>query len=100
MHIFDTHTRRTQDVERAQQQGMYEDATVQQFMSSPPITVRARAHVGEAASIMIAKRLHRLPVVDASGHLVGILSRSDVFKRALQERADQIKALTVEAPTV
>lgn len=89
-----------QDVERAQQKGALDRATVGEWMSVPPVTVRARAHVGEAAAVMMARRLHRLPVVDAAGRLQGILSRTDVFKRKLSERPDQFKALVVDGPTV
>lgn len=89
-----------QDVERAQQQGVSNRATVDEWMSSPAITVRARAHVGEAAAIMMSRRLHRLPVVDANGRLQGILSKTDVFRRQLRERPDQLKALAVDGPTV
>lgn len=40
-------------------------------MSSPPIVVRPSTPTGEAAAVMLAKKIHRLPVVDDEGKLVG-----------------------------
>lgn len=40
-------------------------------MSSPPVTVKSKAHVAEAAGIMLAAKVHRIPVVDEEGKLVG-----------------------------
>lgn len=55
-------------------------ARVRDVMTSPAITVGPEAEISEAASLMIAKRVDQLPVVDATGKLVGILSRSDLVK--------------------
>ena len=44
---------------------------VSQHMSSPPIVVRPDSRTGEAAAIMLSKKIHRLPVVDGQGKLVG-----------------------------
>lgn len=38
------------------------------------------ATIGEAADIMLTNRISSLPVVDASGTLVGILTESDIFR--------------------
>jgi CBS-domain-containing membrane protein len=42
--------------------------------------------VGEAARLMQARQVKRLPVVDGNGHLVGIVTRSDVL--SVFERPD------------
>ena len=34
-------------------------------------------------SLLLSKKIHRLPVVDASGRLVGVLSRGNLVKAAL-----------------
>lgn len=39
-------------------------AKVADYMTTPPLTVQGRAHVAEAAGVMLAGRIHRLPVVD------------------------------------
>ena len=38
------------------------------------------ATIGEAADIMLANRISGLPVVDAAGELVGIITESDIFR--------------------
>ena len=52
-------------------QGASMDETVGVHMSTPPIVVRPTTRTGEAAAIMLAKKIHRLPVVDEQGKLVG-----------------------------
>jgi CBS domain-containing protein len=49
-------------------------------MTSPAITIRPDAHVAEAARVMTEHGIKRLPVVDARGKLVGILTRSDLVR--------------------
>jgi CBS-domain-containing membrane protein len=48
-------------------------------MTSPAITVSPEATVAEAARIMHAHRVQRLPVVDSVDRLVGIVSRTDLL---------------------
>lgn len=45
--------------------------SVGRHMSTPPIVVRPGTATGEAAAIMLARKIHRLPVVDEEGKLVG-----------------------------
>ncbi|WP_460072847.1 CBS domain-containing protein [Streptomyces sp. YKOK-I1] len=49
-------------------------------MSKPAVTVRADATVAEAARLMTAHRVERLPVVDGAGVLVGIVTRRDLLQ--------------------
>jgi CBS domain-containing protein len=49
------------------------------LMTSPAVTVTARTPVARAAKMMAAAKVKRLPVVDASGHVVGIVSRADLL---------------------
>lgn len=53
--------------------------TASEVMTAPVITVRDSAQVSEAARLMTDKHLKRLPVIDAQGALVGIVSRLDVL---------------------
>ena len=39
-----------------------------------------------AARLLLSKKIHRLPVVDAEGKLVGVLSRGNLVKAALAVR--------------
>ena len=51
-----------------------------QVMSAPAVCIRHDARVAYAAGLMLQHRVHRLPVVDASGRCVSIITRADVFK--------------------
>jgi CBS domain-containing protein len=57
-------------------------------MTRPAVTIGEDKMVTEAVDLMLAKKVKRLPVVDAAGKLVGILSRVDVFHTAIRECPD------------
>jgi CBS domain-containing protein len=59
-----------------------------ELMTSPVVTVGPGTTLGEAARLMHRKNVKRLPVVDGSGRIVGIMSRSDLLKVFLREDAD------------
>lgn len=62
--------------------------TVGDVMSSPPICVRPRAHIAEAAGVMLQHKVHRLPVVDDRNVPVGVATRQDVFEPLIAKRDD------------
>jgi CBS domain-containing protein/nitroimidazol reductase NimA-like FMN-containing flavoprotein (pyridoxamine 5'-phosphate oxidase superfamily) len=49
-------------------------------MTSPPVTVTPETPIVEAGSLMLDLVITALPVVDSSGHLVGMVSRSDLLR--------------------
>ncbi len=49
-------------------------------MTAPAITIEADRPVREAADLMVERRVNRLPVVDAAGALVGIVTRADIVR--------------------
>jgi CBS-domain-containing membrane protein len=51
-----------------------------ELMSAPAITVAPRTSLAVAAKLMDDERVKRLPVVDAMGRLVGIVTRSDLLR--------------------
>lgn len=53
--------------------------TVAQAMVEDPVTVTPDTPVHKIAALMVEKRFHTLPVVDA-GKIVGILGKEDVLK--------------------
>ncbi len=61
------------------EQAKAEGVTAADLMSAPAVTVGPDTPVADAAKLMYARRVKRLPVVAADGHLVGIVSRSDVL---------------------
>jgi len=58
-----------------------------ELMTSPAVTVTPDDTVERAARLMRGRKVKRLPVVDAGGRLVGIISRTDVL--AVFDRADE-----------
>jgi CBS domain-containing protein len=61
--------------------------TAVELMTRPVVTVDPDADVAEAARLLRKQLIRRMPVVDAGGRLVGIVSHSDVLKIFL--RADK-----------
>jgi CBS domain-containing protein len=60
-------------------------ATVaKELMSRPAVTIGRRAPLAVAARRLLAAGVKRLPVVDATGRLVGIVSRADLLKSFLR----------------
>lgn len=61
--------------------------TAGDLMTHPAVTVEPEDTVEHAARLMYDRRIKRLPVTDAAGRLVGIVSRADVL--AVYSRADE-----------
>ena len=83
----------------ALQHGQAEGVVAGDLMTHPAVTVRPDDSVEHAARMMYRLLVKRLPVVDAGGFLVGIVSRADllaVFDRPdgeiLAEIADEVIA--------
>ena len=53
---------------------------VEDVMSFPPITSMADDDIAAIANVLDEKRIKRLPVVDAEGKLIGIISRADILR--------------------
>ncbi|CAL9190574.1 unnamed protein product [Musa hybrid cultivar] len=53
-------------------------------MTSAPLVVRETTNLEDAARILLATKYRRLPVVDSAGRLVGIITRGNVVRAALQ----------------
>jgi predicted transcriptional regulator len=61
--------------------------TAGDLMTAPVVTVAPEDTVEHAARLMYDRKVKRLPVIDANGHLVGIVSRADVL--AVFDRTDE-----------
>lgn len=59
--------------------------TAGDLMTAPATTIGADATLARAARTMARARIKRLPVVDADGHLWGIVSRGDLLKVFLRD---------------
>ena len=53
-----------------------------QIMTRPVITVTPETTIAEAAATMLRRHISGLPVVDAAGKLVGIVSEGDFIRRS------------------
>jgi CBS domain-containing protein len=61
------------------------DRSVGSVMSTDVVTCAAGDGVDQLMSLMTARRIRHLPVVDDHGHLTGIISIGDVVKARLTE---------------
>ena len=52
---------------------------VRDVMTSPVVSVQAGTSLKDASRLLVERRISGLPVVDADGHLVGVLSEADVL---------------------
>lgn len=69
-----------------------EARTAGEAMTAPAITIDGSRSVHQAASIMIERRVNRLPVVDA-GHLVGIVTRADLVRSFVRSDAQLAQSI-------
>ncbi|AFZ27137.1 putative transcriptional regulator, contains C-terminal CBS domains [Cylindrospermum stagnale PCC 7417] len=54
--------------------------TVGEVMSKNPITISPDKTLREAAKLMHDRSIHRLPVLDSAGQVIGILTRGDIIR--------------------
>ena len=60
--------------------------TADKIMSKKPTTVFSDTPLLRAHSIMILKKVGRLPVVDRKGNLIGIISKGDIFRGVVGDK--------------
>jgi CBS domain-containing protein len=54
---------------------------IRDLMSAPVVSVTPSASIGEAAKVMLDHRYSGLPVINADGELMGIVTESDFLRR-------------------
>jgi len=54
--------------------------TVGEVMTKDPIIVKPDKPLRDAAQLMHERRIHRLPVLDESGKVIGILTHADIIR--------------------
>jgi CBS domain-containing protein len=62
--------------------------TARELMTSPPITTTPETSISAAARMLTDHRIRTVPVVDRTGHLLGMVSRADLIKVFLRSDAD------------
>lgn len=69
------------------------------LMTSPPVTIGPEATTAEAAHLMHERHVKRLPVVDAGGTILGVISRVDLLLEYLrddEEILDEVRRIVKE----
>ncbi|MBE7554557.1 MAG: CBS domain-containing protein [Anaerolineales bacterium] len=56
-----------------------------EIMTPKPLTISAEETIGQAARLMLEKKVSGLPVVDEKQHVIGIITESDIFRLVVQE---------------
>jgi CBS domain-containing protein len=51
-----------------------------ELMSTPPVTVTEETSLGQVATLLLERKINRVPVVDAADKLIGIISRADLVR--------------------
>jgi CBS domain-containing protein len=69
------------------------DTPVSQIMSAPVITVGLEDRVHRCMQLMTEKRFRHLPVVDADGAMVGVISIGDLVSAVIEEQKETIEQL-------
>lgn len=57
---------------------------VEDMMTAPAVTVQKEMSINRVATLLVEKKINRVPVVDKEGKLIGIVSRADLV-RALHD---------------
>ena len=66
---------------------------VSDAMTSDVITLGSEADHAEAARLMRKAGVKRIPIIDGAGHLIGILSRSDIMRAFARPDADIVSEI-------
>jgi CBS domain-containing protein len=61
--------------------------TAGEVMTRNPVTIAPEKSLRDAAQLMHERSIHRLPVLDGSGKLVGILTRGDIVRTMAAEQS-------------
>ncbi|WP_153722961.1 DUF294 nucleotidyltransferase-like domain-containing protein [Sporosarcina cascadiensis] len=72
---------------------------VQDFMSSPVVTIHAEAEVQEIAELMIKHSISSIIVTDQAGKLNGIVTEKDLVERVIAGRGSSIGLLAKDVMT-
>lgn len=66
------------------------DLTAESCMTSPGVTITDEVDVDECMKLMEAKKIRRVPVVDASGSLVGIVAQADIARHESRRETGEL----------
>lgn len=69
---------------------LWAQLTVEKVMTRKVVTVTPDTAIVDAAEMMLEHKVSGLPVVNAQGKLVGILTESDIFRMLIKARTDEL----------
>jgi CBS domain-containing protein len=75
------------------------ETPVSQVMTPHPFTASAEANVRDVQKLMAERQVRRVPIVDAEGHCIGIISQGDLARAAVSKPemvSDREVAIVVE----
>jgi CBS domain-containing protein len=70
------------------------DIPISEIMSKPIITIRKFASITDAISVMQAKNIRRLPVLDSACKMIGIITDKDILKAIMTNHSLATSLLT------
>lgn len=70
--------------------------TAGELMTSPALTLEPFRTLRVAAEIMTSSKVNRLPVVDADGRLLGIVTRADLVRAFVRSDEELVEAIRME----
>lgn len=68
------------------------NTSVQEIMTTEPVTISPRADLEECMGLMAERRIRHLPVAE-QGHVLGVISSTDLLKLAIQQKDYVIEQL-------
>jgi CBS domain-containing protein len=69
----------------------FPDMTVSEVMSKPLITINPDTLVKDAVALMEQKDIRRLPVIDNTGQMVGIVTSKDILRVVMKTFKETMK---------
>lgn len=69
------------------------ETRVEEIMSTGVITLRSDTSLGDCLRVVTERRIRHLPVVDAAGKVVGVLSIGDLVRAVVAQQAETINTL-------
>lgn len=69
------------------------ETLVEEIMSSGVISVRSDTSLGECLKVVTDRRIRHLPVLDAAGKVLGVLSIGDLVRAVVAQQAETISSL-------
>lgn len=79
--------------------GVIRMKSIRDIMEDRPIVVQPHTPLHEALELLTKHEISGVPVVDADGGIVGILSEKDVLKLFWENHASRVEDVMTRAPT-